>query len=132
MKVTAAQQLRQELDGLSLESCEEGLDFLAYLIREDLAMGRPASHADLEETRAIANELLAHAAKRLAQIWGPPSRLGADALLEPRLVRLIRAMRGALHPSTSRKELAEALQSAADLIRSTRQFDGGKSPELLN
>jgi hypothetical protein len=32
-------------------------------------------------------------------------------------------MRGPLHPSASRREMAESIRSVADLIRSTRQFD---------
>jgi hypothetical protein len=131
MKSSAATQLCDECD-LTLESCEDGLDFLAYVIREDLAEGRTSSGVDLQEARGIATELLAHAAKELAPVWGSSSTTGVEALFEPRWVRLIRAMRDALHPSTSRKELAEALQSAADLIRSTRQLDGVAAQDPLN
>ena len=112
-----------EVDLLTLESCEDGLDFLAYSIREDLAEGRATSHRTLEETRGIASELLAYAAKTLASSWRPSFESGAEPIFEPRLLRLIRAIRGALHPASSRRELAEGLQSAADLIRSTRRFD---------
>jgi hypothetical protein len=63
----------------------------------------------------------------LAERWDSTAS-GPTALLEPRLVRLLRAIRGALHPSSSRRELAESLQSAADLIRSTRQFERRRLP----
>jgi hypothetical protein len=108
------------------------LNFLAYVIREDLALGRATSRIDLQETRGIASELLAHASKRLVVLWGSSSVSGPDALFEPRLVRLLCAMRDALHPSTTPRVLAEALQSAADLIRSTRRFDGAHAPALPN
>jgi hypothetical protein len=131
MKAVAGRPFSVDSEGLSLESCEEGLDFLAYLIREEIATGRATSRANLDETRAIAAELLAHAARKLSALWGRP-RPGVEGLLEPRLVRLMRATRGALHPSATRRELAEALQSAADLIRSTRMLVRGDSPVLPN
>jgi hypothetical protein len=113
---------RANPDGLTLESCEDGLNFLAYALREDLAEGRSTSGLELEEIRGVALELLAHAARLLAEIWGSSSASGVAALMDPKLLRLLRAMR-ALHPTTSRRELAEGLQAAADLIRSTRQLD---------
>jgi hypothetical protein len=132
MKAPALEQVSEESDALTLESCEDGLDFLAYVIREELAEGRPERRVDLEETRSIATELLAHAIKSLAERWDSSSVSGPDALLEPRLLRLLGAIRGALHPSTSRKQLAEALQSVADLIRSTRQFERPRAMPLFN
>jgi hypothetical protein len=122
MKATTVQRSSEPSDALTLESCEDGLDFLAYVIREELAEGRATSPQDLETTRSIATELLAHTARCLAERWDSTTS-GPAALLEPRLVRLLRAIRGALHPSSSRRELAESLQSAADLIRSMRQFE---------
>jgi hypothetical protein len=122
----------EESSALSLESCEDGLNILAYLIREDLAEGRETCDTDLDDTRKIAAELMAHASRCLAVLWSSPSMSGLAALLEPRLVRLLRAMRGALHPSTSRREMAESLQSVADLIRSTRKFERTEVPALYN
>jgi hypothetical protein len=131
MKATGVPPLGEESDALSLESCEDGLDFLAYVIREEIAHGRPTSRGDLVETRTIATELLAYAAKSLVERWDS-SVSGPHALLEPRLLRLLRAIRGALHPSTSRKELAESLQCVADLIRSSRQFERPRAVAHLN
>jgi hypothetical protein len=41
-------------------------------------------------------------------------------------------MRGVVHPSTARRELAAFLQSAADLIRSTRLLEGTNVPASYN
>jgi len=51
--------------------------------------------------------------------------------MDPKLLRLLRAMR-TLHPTTSRRELAEGLQTAADLIRSSRQVDRVSVVSVLN
>ena len=75
---------------------------------------------------------MAHASQGLAALWSSPGASGLDALLEPRVMRLIRAMRGAVHPSTSRREMADAIQSVADLIRSVRRFESTKAPPAYN
>jgi hypothetical protein len=124
-------RVSRDTDSLTLESCEDGLNFLAYALREDLAEGRTTTGLELEEIRTVALELMGHAARLLAEVWTSPATSGVAALMDPKLLRLLRATR-ALHPTTSRRELAEGLQSAADLIRSSRQLDRNSSPWLYN
>jgi hypothetical protein len=122
---------RRDTDSLTLESCEDGLNFLAYALREDLAEGRTTTGLELEEIRTVALELMGHAARLLAEVWASSSVSGFASLMDPKLQRLLRATRS-LHPTTSRRELAEGLQSAADLIRSSRQFDRSSAPRIFN
>src|SRR5262245_52599962 len=73
-----ARRFREDSAALTLESCEDGLNVLAYLLREDLAEGRAICRSDLDETRKIAAELMAHASKGLASHWNSPTS-GLDA-----------------------------------------------------
>jgi hypothetical protein len=126
----AAPQTNLGPDGLTLESCEDGLGFLAYALREDLAEGRTTSGVELSEIRGVALELLGHASRLLLELWSS-SAVTTQALIDLKLSRLLRALR-TLHPATSRREFADGLQSAADLIRSSRQLERQCSDRRLN
>ncbi len=123
---------RDEADLFTLEDCEDGLNFLAYALRDHFEEGRTISWLELEETRAIATELLIYAANLLTHLCSPSAAPRGDAWQDPRLVRLHRAMHAALDPSTSERDLAEALQSAADLFRSVRLADRANAPPPSN
>ncbi len=119
-------------DVLTLDSCEDGLDFIAYALREDLAQECTTECLDLREAREIAIELLTFAAKSLGRLWNPSPTSEHDALGDLRFLRLLRSLGAALHPMTSRKQLAEEFQSAADLIRMTRLQRAASALPLTN
>jgi hypothetical protein len=129
-KGMAAPQTNFGSDVLTLESCEDGLGFLAYALREDLAEGRTTSGVELSEIRGVALELLGHASRLLLELWSSSSET-TQALVDLKLSRLLRALR-TLHPTTSRREFADGLQSAADLIRSSRQLERQHVNRRLN
>ncbi len=129
-KGMAAPQTNFGSDVLTLESCEDGLGFLAYALREDLAEGRTTSGVELSEIRGVALELLGHASRLLLELWSSSSAT-TQALVDLKLSRLLRALR-TLHPTTSRREFADGLQSAADLIRSSRQLERQHANRRLN
>jgi hypothetical protein len=131
MKLMAL-QWDEDDDLLASETCEEGLNFLAYVIREDIAEGRPIDPMELEGMRRVATELLILVARWLGQL-SSPSRVPASAkALEQRATRLFDVMRIVVHPDTVPREFAEALQSVADLIRSTRRFGVEKRIAIAN
>jgi hypothetical protein len=129
-KGMAAPQTNPGPDVLTLESCEDGLGFLAYALREDLAEGRTTGGVELGEIRGVALELLGHASRLLLDLWSSSS-VTNQAFVDFKLSRLLRALR-TLHPTTSRRELADGLQSAADLIRSSRQLERQHVNRRLN
>jgi len=119
MKATVTHLGWVDSDSVTLESCENGLDYLAYMLREDLEEGRDTSSSELQETREIAIELLTQAAKCLGELWTQSP--AGEVVPVSRFVRLLRAVARTSRPSASRTELADALQTAADLIRSARR-----------
>ena len=111
----------------SLESCEECFGYLAYSVRERLERGRGLSSPEVEQMRGLAVELLTRVAGWILPSTPQFGSSGDVALLERerRLVRLIRTMQSIFQRSTSTLDLAETLQSAADLIRSMRMDQSG-------
>jgi hypothetical protein len=119
-------------DLLASETCEEGLNFLAYVIREDIAEGRPIDAMELEGMRRVATELLILVARWLGQVSSPSRVPASTKTLEQRATRLFDVMRTVVHPETAPRDLAEALQSVADLIRSTRRLGIEKRIAIAN
>ena len=121
MTIKIAPTWNQDCDPLGPESCEEGLGFLAYVIREDVAEGRDLDTLEIESMRSVATELLVETAKWLRQVAAMPRSPEADRAFELRAARLFEVVRQVLSPRTPPLQLAHAFQSAADLIRSSRR-----------
>ena len=121
MKTKIAPTWAQDCDLLGPESCEEGLGFLAYVIREDIAEGRDLDTLEIESMRSVATELLVQAATWLRHQASMPLSPMDDRALEHRAARLFEVVRQVLCPRTPPFQLAHAFQSAADLIRSSRR-----------
>jgi len=121
VKIKIAPAWTPDSDALGPESCEEGLGFLAYVIREDIAEGRDVDSLEIESMRSVATELLVQAAKWFRQLASTPRSHAEDRGVEVRAARLFEVVRQVLSPCTRPLELAHAFQSAADLIRSSRR-----------
>ncbi len=111
----------EDTDLLGPESCEEGLGFLAYVLREDIAEGRDLDTLEIESMRSVASELLVLAATWLRQQAAMSLSPLDDKAVEQRAARLFEVVRQVLCPRTPPFQLAHAFQSAADLIRSSRR-----------
>ena len=131
MKLMAL-QWDEDDDLLASETCEEGLNFLAYVIREDIAEGRAIDPMELEGMRRVATELLILVARWLGQASSPSRAPASAKAIEQRATRLFDVMRIVVHPETAAREFADALQSVADLIRSTRRFGVEKRIAIAN
>ena len=125
MSIKIVEDWEPSCDVLDPELCEEGLNFLAYVIREDSAEGRAFDQLELASIRQVAAELVVGVAKWMGSVSRFRDHFEATRELETKTVRLFTALKTALSPRTSPKQLADAIQSVADLLRSSRRIDVG-------